>query len=108
MRYGSKILEISKIIFKIFLEDINIEKIEIINDKDIEEKEYEITKINNTSALKFNEIKNIKYVKIIIKDNFTNQHKNLEVNYYKNDELIASINRELNKKIIYLNIPDRR
>lgn len=110
MSYSSKVLEISKIIFRIMLEEINIEKIEIINNNDIEEKEYEIIKSNNTSILKFNEIKNIKYIKITVKDNFIhhNQLKMLKVDYYKNDELIACINRQLNTKIIYLNIPDRR
>jgi hypothetical protein len=108
MNYTSKILEVSHIIFSLTFDKIDIESIDLIDDKDdcITTENFYIQNKDNKTIIIFNTPVKLKFIKIIRKD-LPDYLPDINIQYYLNDKNIANLNRNLNTKITFLNFPQR-
>ena len=107
MNYTSKILEVSHIIFSYTFDEIDIESIDFIDEKDdlILKENYLVQNKDNKTIVMFNNPVKLKFIKMI-KQNINNL-PNIYLQYYLNDKNIANLNRGMNNKIIFFNFPQR-
>lgn len=107
MNYTSQILEVSHLIFSLTFDKIDIESIEFIDNNDdyITNENFYIQNKDNNTIIIFNSPIKLKFIKIIRLN--LRDLPDILIQYYLNNKNIATLNRNLNTKITFLNFPQK-